>query len=220
MNYIYDVFINLNKEAYDFYDWNVNDDIIHIRKIPVFKVSNKVIYDLKNSIINVEKDFLIKVYNKTEVFHHSSVRRIDYCLILTDGIEAFAVKFKYSGRVDLISKFLIDEENEILEFSDDLEEVTINYNIVEKKLNDNQFKTRLEVKLEYHVKKSLEKLKNESNKEVLNYLHYECFNKKEEDIDKILTKINNSLISNDHKIIIKIYEFLKLISIKKETKIT
>ena len=35
MNYIYDILINFNENLYDFYDWNLNDQIDHIRKIPV-----------------------------------------------------------------------------------------------------------------------------------------------------------------------------------------
>ena len=34
MNYIYDILLNFKNKLYDFYDWNINDDITHIRKIP------------------------------------------------------------------------------------------------------------------------------------------------------------------------------------------
>ena len=33
MNYIYDIYLNLNKNLYDFYEWNKSDNIIHIKKI-------------------------------------------------------------------------------------------------------------------------------------------------------------------------------------------
>ena len=48
MNYIYDILLNFKKEFFEFYEWNLNDDIIHIRKIPVFKVRKNQLYDFKN----------------------------------------------------------------------------------------------------------------------------------------------------------------------------
>ena len=41
MNYIYDIYLNLNETLYDFFDWNKNDKLTHIKKIPVFKVSEE-----------------------------------------------------------------------------------------------------------------------------------------------------------------------------------
>ena len=43
MNYIYDVYLNLNDTLYDFFDWNKNDKLMHIKKIPIIMVSNDVI---------------------------------------------------------------------------------------------------------------------------------------------------------------------------------
>ena len=31
MNYIYDILLNFKKEFFEFYEWNLNDDIIHIK---------------------------------------------------------------------------------------------------------------------------------------------------------------------------------------------
>ena len=54
MNYVYDVLLNFNKELYEYYDWNLSDVIIHIRKILLFKVDNKVFNDLKKGNILVK----------------------------------------------------------------------------------------------------------------------------------------------------------------------
>ena len=40
MTYIYDILLNFKEELIEFYDWNKNDNIIHIRKIPLLKISN------------------------------------------------------------------------------------------------------------------------------------------------------------------------------------
>lgn len=31
MNYIYDIYLNFNEVAYDFFEWNKNDKITHIK---------------------------------------------------------------------------------------------------------------------------------------------------------------------------------------------
>ena len=51
MNYIYDILLNYNKKLYEFYDWNLSDSIVHIRKIPIFKISTNQLIDLVNNKI-------------------------------------------------------------------------------------------------------------------------------------------------------------------------
>ena len=47
MNYIYDIYINFNKNYYDVYEWLKKDKIIHLKKIPIFRIRTK---DLKKII--------------------------------------------------------------------------------------------------------------------------------------------------------------------------
>ena len=46
MNYYYDLVLNFNETAFMFYEWNENDVIELIKKIPLFSVNNKVLKDL------------------------------------------------------------------------------------------------------------------------------------------------------------------------------
>ena len=55
MNYIYDILLNFQKEFYDFYEWNPDDEIIHIRKIPLFYINNNDFYTIKNSVVSFNK---------------------------------------------------------------------------------------------------------------------------------------------------------------------
>ena len=34
MNYIYDILLNLNQHAYEFFEWELNDNIVHVKKTP------------------------------------------------------------------------------------------------------------------------------------------------------------------------------------------
>ena len=74
MNYIYDILLNFNTSLYDFYEWNDNDDITHIRKMPVFKVNTQMIEDIKHHKIEVESKFLNKIKSKTEMFQKKSIK--------------------------------------------------------------------------------------------------------------------------------------------------
>ena len=42
MNFIYDIVLNFNKDYYDFFEWNKKDNIISIKKIPLFFVKNDI----------------------------------------------------------------------------------------------------------------------------------------------------------------------------------
>ena len=55
MKKTYDILVNYQKIAYEFYDWNKTDDVKHIKVIPTFKVSDKCLQDFYNydlSILN------------------------------------------------------------------------------------------------------------------------------------------------------------------------
>ena len=58
MNYIYDIVLNFNKEYYSFYEWNRKDNIINVKKIPLFLVDNEcfnIKYWHKRSIATLSK---------------------------------------------------------------------------------------------------------------------------------------------------------------------
>ena len=48
MTYIYDIVLNFNNDFYEFYEWDKNDNLTLIKKIPLIKV---------------ESDFLDQVFN-------------------------------------------------------------------------------------------------------------------------------------------------------------
>ena len=58
MNYIYDVLLNFQKEYYDFFDWNQNDNLYHMRKVPIIKVTNLNLKEIKNNIIKFDNNLL------------------------------------------------------------------------------------------------------------------------------------------------------------------
>ena len=213
MNYVYDVLLNFNKEMYEFYDWNLDDYISHIRKILVFRVDNKIMSDLVNNSIVVDSDFLIKISNRTEMFTKQNVKIINYAALFTNGSFVIGIKFDKNGEIIGRSKLLIDEELDILDSALDMNEYNLKYKVINTNKNE-FFKTRKEVFIEKYISKKLNEVKD--NKEMLKYLYYECFNEKNTDFRKMLLKLNKSLINNWDSFYNKVYNFFKLTTIKEK----
>lgn len=213
MNYVYDVLLNFNKEMYEFYDWNLDDYISHIRKILVFRVGNKTMSDLVNNSIVVDSDFLIKISNRTEMFTKQNVKIINYAALFTNGSFVIGLKFDKNGEIIGRSKLLIDEELDILDSALDMNEYNLKYKLINTNKNE-FFKTRKEVFIEKYISKKLDEVKD--NKEMLKYLYYECFNEKNTDFRKMLLKLNKSLINNWDSFYNKVYNFFKLTAIKEK----
>lgn len=210
MNYIYDILLNFNDNFYDFYDWNVNDDICHIRKIPLLRVTDKTYLDIKNNDILIEDDILRNIENKTEMFLNKSVSIIPHAFLISNGKEALALLV--SNKIKK-SSLLIDEELEVLEEIEKINIVDIKYKI--KNIRDNNFNTRKQLEMKKYIIKELKKLNKEENSDKLKYIYYECFNKKIDNKNKILEKFYYNIDNNSIEIYEKLYKFFKLIQFNK-----
>jgi len=204
MNYIYDILLNFNNKYYEFYDWNLSDNIQHIKKIPIFKIDYKDLYNIKNNIVIFEQEFLEKIKNKTEEFINRKTKELEYSFLLTDGLEVIALNI---NKYLLYSSLLIDEEIEILDISNKLNKININYQI-KKENKINIYKTRKENEMLKHIQKEFSKIILENNVEKLSYLYYECFNVKCDSINKIIDEIKNKL--EDSLVLEKLNNFLEL----------
>lgn len=210
MNYIYDILLNFQPVLYDFYEWNDEDDITHIRKIPIFKVSQEEMQDLKNYVVEMNSSFLSKIKNKTEMFQKKSVKQIEYAALFTDGLEAVATLFQ-KGKVQLKSRLLLDEEEDLLEMSETMELTQLTYQ-KKKNIVDPTFYTRKEKARKQYIQKELSKI---NNREQLAYLYFECFDEKPKEEDSIKKEIKENLISNFEETSMKLYNFFKLLYTKK-----
>lgn len=111
MNYIYDILVNFQDRLYDFYEWNVEDEITHIRKIPLFYVPKKVLDDLKFGKIKIEGDFLKQLEQRTEIFTDKNVRGLPYVGLFCDGKEAIVVSFNKKGVSTSKSRLLVEDSS-------------------------------------------------------------------------------------------------------------
>lgn len=210
MNYIYDILINLNDKYFDFYDWNEDDDVVHIKKTPIIRVDSFLLNKIKYGNVVLEKTILDKIYKKTEVFKNNKFNKYKYLCAVSDSNEALVVNLDSDGNVIGKSSLLIDEENDIIDLCDSMLVNNFEFNIINN-YDCCEFKTRKELEVCDYIKKELDVIDDEK----LKYLYFECFNEKECDIKKIFDKIlfeigNNFDLTNN-----KIYEFLKLTSVNK-----
>lgn len=207
MNYIYDILLNLNKKVYDFYDWNEDDKVVHIKKVPIYTVDSQFIYNITNNDIIISKHFLEQIYKKTEIYINGSVKTINYLAIFSDGNNCIAIKFNKRGLNAKKSKFLIDEDIDINNLSSHFRKKIISYKIINinnKKLNT----TRMQRKCYFNI---FNIMKNIDNKSQIKYLNYELFSIKS-DSKQILI---NNIKKNFNRDYLKIYDFLKLIGTSK-----
>ena len=192
MNYIFDINLNFNDNYFDFFDWNKNDLIIDVRKIPIFKVRSNVLNDFKNYMIKLDSEFVNRIKNKTEYYLNRTIKLMTSFLI-TDGISIMAIKIDKKLK---FSSLQIADELDILEELD-LKESFIKYERLNK-LNIDEFKTRKQVEQHKIIKQKIENIFNEKNNSKIKYIYYECFGEKEEDINKIyerfIKELNNKKV--------------------------
>lgn len=203
MNYIYDILLNFNNIPYDIFEWNKEDKICHIRKIPLIKLKTVDLLNLVNKKIKLSEQFLLKIYNKTELYNKKT---IDYSFLGTDG--KIALGFKIEHGTIKYSQLFLDEETEVIEFSTNLNFFEFDYQILEDK-KINYLQTRNEKRIKNFIYNHLKKI-NDFDK--LNFLYLECFNKK---AINPLKEIYFELEHNFENVYVKIYKILKTTLVKR-----
>ena len=203
MNYIYDVVLNFNKEYYDFFEWNEEDNFLHLKKIPIIRISTKELILFLTKKIKLNEDIIKSIENKTETYKFNDYN--NYLCILSDNINSIACEFNKNGNLLKISSMLLDEENEANDLSKKLPLTKLNLTIIKDNKKQN-FKTREEIMKEKFVKKQIKNIFENQKYELLDYIYYE-FN----GIDKKNKKIKDFI--NDSRNLNKLYALLKIISI-------
>lgn len=192
MKNVYDILVNFKKRAYEFYEWNKEDDIEHIKVIPSFKVSSKCLYDFINYRVKVDKGFLNQIYGKSETFNNHLIKIIDYACILHNDDVCLAVEFNSDGNLIGKSRLLFDEEEDVISQSSNLDETALSYIIEDKTIIDKKY-TRKELNTVSILERYLDNLYNKKEEEEIKYMYFECFDLMEEDIKKAYDNLKISV---------------------------
>lgn len=200
MNYIYDIYINFNKDLFDFFDWNKNDKYTHIKMIPIFKIKEEDIKKIITNTIKLNNNELDLIYKKTTTWDKNNKHK--NCCLFCDKNNVIAVEFDDSGLSISKSYLFVSDELEILENFYKIKEKEIKFKTLEK--NKTTLKTRKQIKDDNFV---IEELKNIDNNK-LDYIYFECFGKHEKEKKLILNKLLS--ISKNSKVYKNLYDILKL----------
>ena len=202
MNYIYDIYLNFNKNFYDFCEWDKNDKIIHVKSIPLYKVSEECIKNIYKNNFTLSKEEFKNILRKSITWNKCDKYR-NYALF-ADNNNIIAIEFDNNGNSIKRSSLIVSEELEILESIYKMKE--INIDLKNKRKIDYVLKTRKQIDDEFFIKNEL--LNMDIKK--LQYIFFECFNKKELNKQTIINKLIN--LSKNSKINKNLYSILKLTS--------
>lgn len=209
MTYIYDILLNFNNDFYEFYEWEKSDNITHIKKIPIYKVSSKVIDDILTKKIKIDDPITYEILNKTEIFDNKKIKTLKYACLFTDSYKVIAVLLNDDFSISKVSDLLLDESCDTIDISKRCNLISLTYNIIGKK-KDYGFLTRKEIKIKKYLINEFKNAYKEKDFNKLEYLYFEYFDNSLNDIEKIYEELNDSLKKELTIKHIKLYELLKL----------
>lgn len=203
MNFIYDIVLNFNKDYYEFFEWNKKDNVVNIKKIPLFIVNNDIFNCMKYDFVSVNIDFIDRIKDKTYTYNK---QKIGNTCLLSNGKQVIGLLFNNKGDLIKRSSLLLDEEEEVLEeiYSSEITNIDI-VKLKKGKINDNINRVQKEKK-EFLIR-YINKEKNSIN---LKYLYYDYFEKDEDDSNVIRDDLINEIKNNWNKKFDAFYETVKI----------
>lgn len=191
MTYIYDLILNFHNELLEFYEWDKNDSIHHIKRINLIKIKSSIYNEILDYDVVFDNNFLTEIFNKCEYFQEKKVKNLPYAFLITDSYRVMALLLNNEGKIIKYSSLLLDEEEDTLEISIRVPLTKLEYNKLERKEKNNL--TRRENTILKYLKKELNNCYKNKDNAKLKYLYYEYSNKKNDDIDIIYTFLTNEL---------------------------
>ena len=217
MIYTYDILLNWTKEERlkEFYEWNLEDDLEHIKKMPIIRIRESLLKDLLTSKVKIDKTFLSKIKYKSESYFHNEIDVIDYAVIVTTEKKALALELDNEGNIMYKSSLLIDEEEEVLEIGEELVIMDILYEVITKNKKVS-YLTRKEEEEKKFLIKEIKKIKQNKERSKLNYLYKEFFVDNVESFNDKLTLLEKEISKDYNSFHHNLYNLLKLSTIKKK----
>ena len=217
MIYTYDILLNWTKEERlkEFYEWTLEDDLEHIKKMPIIRIRESLLKDLLTSKVKIDKSFLSKIKYKSESYFHNEIDVIDYAVIVTTEKKALALELDNEGNIMYKSSLLIDEEEEVLEIGEELVIMDIPYEVITKNKKVS-YLTRKEEEEKKFLIKEIKKIKQNKERSKLNYLYKEFFVDNVESFNDKLTLLEKEISKDYNSFHHNLYNLLKLSTIKKK----
>lgn len=189
MKYVYDILINLNDKLLEFYEWDDDDGIDYIRKIPSLKVGDTTLNDIKNNKIKINEDFLKKMHY-SELYEGKKIKKVNNLVLFVSPNDVVVILFDNNGISIKKSDLLIEESLDIIRLSSRLKVLDISYEVLK-----NEYKELFTRKEERIVKYMKEEINNiyKNNTKKLMYIYYEYSGVKENNINKVYKELYSSI---------------------------
>ncbi len=214
MNYIYDILLNFtdSDRLIEFYEWCEDDCFEHIKRIPLYRISSKQMQEICENKIIIEKDFLNEI--KGQTISYKNKKDIKYGFLISDLNKALALEFNSKGVIISKSGLLLDEEEDIIEDSFNLEERSLKYKIIEPYKID-YYLTRDENFKRNYLLKEFDYIDKCSDYDKLTYLYEEVFSKDNLSYKEKLSRLTNDIKNNYNNKHNELYEIVRLTYIQK-----
>ena len=194
MIYIYDILLNFNDNLIEYFEWEDKDNIKYIKKISVFKTNQNTIKDIINNDIILEEKFI----NNIPKYEMNGLKNSRSVCLLTDGLIVVGLLIN-DRKIISISRLLLDEEKEILELTNNLEEISISYEIINKKDKNRNNLTRKELVIRNKLLTELNSLYDNKQYNKIYYLYYEYTNKENKNPEYTYNFLINTLNNFNNK---------------------
>lgn len=207
MYYYYDVLLNfgIDGEIYEFYEWEEEDNVEFIKKIPLFRVSLDCLKDNLKYKTKFDTSLVEQIKEKTIVKGSSEITNT---FLISDSKNALALEVNEEGVVISRSKLLPSDELNISEVMFTMKESTLHYEKLEKYQKSTTLRQEREIKK--LIKHEIDTLYEENNTSKLKYLYYEWFNKNNDNIETIYKEMTTSLHKEYNDNLKRVYDFIKL----------
>lgn len=207
MNYAYDILTNFNKNYFDFFEWNMNDIICNIKKVPVFKVTNKIINDFKYNTCYISSKFLNSIKNNPIFIYKNGIKHYNYYCILCSNNDCVCIKFNNQGKNSLKSSLTIDDTNHILKGITNIKNTNIHYKC--QTLSSPVFSSRNSKEIQQYINIKIQTAIKNKEWDKLEFLYLECTGKNEQNHHIIVNTLKKIMLNK--KINHQIYCFFQLI---------
>lgn len=214
MNYIYDILLNFidSDRLIEFYEWDTEDCLDHIKRIPIYRISSKQMQEICENKIVASRELLDEIKGHTILYKNKN--DIKHGLLISDLNKTIALEFNNKGNLISRSCLLLDEEEDTIEEAHILEERHLQYKIIEPYKID-YYLTREEVFKRKYLLKELEYIDKTKNYAKLNYLYEEIFKKDDLPYEARLSKLIESIKNNYNSKHNELYEIVRLTYTKK-----
>ena len=204
MTYLYDILMNFNDKntIYEYFDWNKNDVIVNIKRVLLFKVDYKTLFDLYNYKIKINKTFLKKIncnYTNKKV-------SISYLFVITNGEKSIAIGTNENGIVEYKSSLIFEDEDYANRLSLSQNITTIKYKLLSG--NYSEYNLRECKSKKEFLKREFNRVYNNKEIDRLKYYYLEVYDELIDDISTIIKRLIDGL-ENDLNRYELLYNILK-----------